>query len=491
MKIDFKKLTTWAIPVFLLSFYSESTFYLFFTYYLSIIVGIGSNFIILFWPRILCDQQGLSYIRLTGHAVIHYIPPIIMHFRVGEQQNLNAMVSAIVTCLLYAYFTDMRKIYGSVRYALEDLSKLDRKPRILIISTCCPNMVNGITIRMKNIIRANKDKYDFKWVSNSLARPNKHKEIDADYLSAWEVPLYKDFGCTTPYGLYEAYKAFHKFKPDIVHAANAELAGLFLVLVAIFNAKKVTVSVHTDMSFIAKQKSYGFVFAAICRWLSLGQNWADVLATSSMVHAERLKEEGQQINSLLSFCPFDTNVFNNKVNKKKRAAMRKEWNGDRVLLSLGRISPEKSLEVVYQALKKSKNETGKKLTWVIVGDGPEREKWVSKHGEEISKDIYLYCMGKFIPHESTPDYYKAADVVIGASESETFGLTAVESRMCDKLFLARNSGGYLQSNAGGLFFNNQDDLAELIEKHLIIGSDFKSKINDLKSQESVYPEFAF
>jgi glycosyltransferase involved in cell wall biosynthesis len=494
--IDFKKLTTWTTLGFIVSFLIKNDFYLHFLYYLSIFTLIGSNFIILCWPRLICKSNGgISLFRSIGNILIHYLPPFILYLCINYQHNISAFLSALLLIFTYWYYAPIRKIYGFKRTENHDLTKLQRKPRIMIISACCPNMINGIVIRLKNMIKD--EKYQFKWLTTSTTSkvgPKKCGDIDTFYLSSLDFPLYKDYGIGTPFAYVQVFKLFKEFDPDIVHVANAEFCGIFLWILALIYGKKLVGSIHTDMTFIGKQKWWGFIVVGIIKWVHLSYNWCDILVTSSHIHADRLKSEGIYVNAILPMCPFDPKLFNNKTDEVCRNHLRSEWGGDRILLYIGRISIEKNLDVVLEALKKVKNNSDTRLTWVIVGDGPERNRWVQLHGLEISRNIYVHFLGKFIPYENVPDYYRAADVVIGPCENETLGFTAVEARLCGKKFIARNSGGYIQSNAGGLFFNNVDDLTPLILNHVLVEGEnvynTPSIVND-KDMSSLYQTFDY
>jgi glycosyltransferase involved in cell wall biosynthesis len=231
--------------------------------------------------------------------------------------------------------------------------------------------------------------------------------------------------------------------------------------------KKLVGSLHTfhsDMTFITKQNFYGFICVFILKWVYLRFSWWDIIATSSIVNTERLSNDWVYVNSLFSKNTFDINIFTNKVNEMKPVLLRSEWGGDRILLYIGRISVEKCLKVVLLSLKKANNNRSEVLTWVIVGDGPEKEEWTRLHKQEISKNVYLHCIGEFIPYEHVPHDIKAADAIIRPCNNETCGFTAMKQGYVKKVF-SKRFRGYKNSNEEGLFFNESEDLVDSIEKH--------------------------
>ena len=96
---------------------------------------------------------------------------------------------------------------------------------------------------------------------------------------------------------------------------------------------------------------------------------------------------------------------------------------DIVFLSLSRLSKEKSIDQVIVAFKDIiKALPQAKL--VIVGGGPEREN-LEKLAQEIPDDRVKF-VGE-VDHEEVDKYYQLGDVYINASDSETQGLTYIES----------------------------------------------------------------
>ena len=92
-------------------------------------------------------------------------------------------------------------------------------------------------------------------------------------------------------------------------------------------------------------------------------------------------------------------------------------------LHVGRLSKEKNIEILIEAIKK----TDKKINLLIVGDGPIKttlEKMVMNKG--LSKRIIFLGM---IPYTQLPssNIYKNAIAFITTSTSETQGITILEA----------------------------------------------------------------
>ena len=116
--------------------------------------------------------------------------------------------------------------------------------------------------------------------------------------------------------------------------------------------------------------------------------------------------------------------------KKERERLRESLGigkGQVVLLALGRLAKEKNLEEIITFFGRL-DEPGLEL--VIVGDGPEREALAKLAGQQKGRER-IHFVG-MIPCEETPAWYRAADLFVCASRSETQGITYLEA-LCSGL----------------------------------------------------------
>jgi D-inositol-3-phosphate glycosyltransferase len=126
-----------------------------------------------------------------------------------------------------------------------------------------------------------------------------------------------------------------------------------------------------------------------------------------------------------------------------RAALQHLDLGDGpVLLFVGRIQPLKSLDVAVQALARLDDERAK---LVVVGgaSGPDGRHEVERVAKLVA-DLGLSERVRFAapqPHHLLSTYYRAADVVVVPSRSESFGLVALEAAACGTPVVAAAVGG--------------------------------------------------
>ncbi|MDA3017196.1 MAG: glycosyltransferase [Actinomycetota bacterium] len=120
------------------------------------------------------------------------------------------------------------------------------------------------------------------------------------------------------------------------------------------------------------------------------------------------------------------------------------WGDEPMLLFVGRIQPLKGVDVAVQTLAKLEN---KKTKLIIVGGASGSfGSSESTHVRKLICDLHLNDRVHFVepqPHHLLSTYYRAADVVLVPSRSESFGLVALEAAACGIPVVASAVGGLL------------------------------------------------
>ena len=144
-----------------------------------------------------------------------------------------------------------------------------------------------------------------------------------------------------------------------------------------------------------------------------------------------------------------------------------------VLLFVGRIQPLKGVDVAVEAMSRLRDPQARML---IVGGSSGTEG--DDHAAEVRNLItdrgldHRITMVPPQPHHVLSTYYRAADVTIVPSRSESFGLVALESAACGTPVVASDVGGLrtlVDHGRTGLRVPGRDpgDFAEAVER--IIG----------------------
>ncbi len=133
-----------------------------------------------------------------------------------------------------------------------------------------------------------------------------------------------------------------------------------------------------------------------------------------------------------------------------------------VCLYVGRISSEKSIDVLIKGFKKTNYQN---MKFLIVGDGPymsELKALVKK--ENLENNVIFTGM---ISWDLVGLYYQLGDVFLNASLSETQGLTYIEALASGLPLIVKYDKvleNVVTNEYNGLFFHENEELPELINK---------------------------
>jgi D-inositol-3-phosphate glycosyltransferase len=154
----------------------------------------------------------------------------------------------------------------------------------------------------------------------------------------------------------------------------------------------------------------------------------------------------------------DHAVFSPGSREAARAAL--GHPGERVLLFVGRIQPLKGLDLAVRTLAEIEDAT----LWVVGGpsgtEGPSevaRVKALARALGVAGRVLFLPPQ----PHHHLADYYRAADVCLVPSRSESFGLVALEAAACGTPVVASAVGGLrsiVEDGQTGFLVEDRDSL---------------------------------
>ncbi len=134
-----------------------------------------------------------------------------------------------------------------------------------------------------------------------------------------------------------------------------------------------------------------------------------------------------------------------------------------LVLFVGRIQPLKAADVAIDALALLEPVAGRLPHLIVIGgpSGPlgtaELSRLHSQAAERAIVDRVHFVPTQ--PHTALPDFYRAADVLIVPSRSETFGLVAAEAQACGLPVVAADVGGLpdaIDAGASGILVHGHD-----------------------------------
>lgn len=129
----------------------------------------------------------------------------------------------------------------------------------------------------------------------------------------------------------------------------------------------------------------------------------------------------------------DTEIYKPVCNRqfKERVAP----NGEKILMHTSNFRKVKRVQDTIQVLEKVKNDLPAKL--VLIGDGPERSD-CERMARELKLEKDVIFLGK---QDGINDILSTADIFLMPSQSESFGLSALEAMACGKPVVSSSVGG--------------------------------------------------
>lgn len=150
-------------------------------------------------------------------------------------------------------------------------------------------------------------------------------------------------------------------------------------------------------------------------------------------------------------------------------ALRKEkgWQDETVLISVGRLAPEKNWDTLLRAFAKVASQKPN-LRLVLIGDGPAKATLESL-ASELGIAEHVTFTGA-LPFDKVPCHLKAADIFAFASVTETQGLVTIEAMAAGLPIVAVDGSGTRDivehEKQGFLVENDADALAKGIQNLL-------------------------
>ncbi len=142
-------------------------------------------------------------------------------------------------------------------------------------------------------------------------------------------------------------------------------------------------------------------------------------------------------------------------------------DGERILVHVSNFRSVKRVPDVISVFDKVKKSVPSKL--LMIGDGPERQKV-----EDMARSLGIYNDIRFLgKQEQISEILSIADLFILPSETESFGLSALEAMACNVPLISTNAGGLPEINIQGKtgFLSDVGDVDSMAEHAIFILSD--------------------
>ncbi|MEH7224214.1 glycosyltransferase family 1 protein [Bacillus sp. JJ1566] len=223
-----------------------------------------------------------------------------------------------------------------------------------------------------------------------------------------------------------------KFAPDIIHVATPFNIGFW----GSYYAKKLNIplvgSYHTDFDYYLQFYDLQFLSNPLWSYMKWFHRPFQKLYVPTLVTKEQLEEKGFANIEIWTHgvdCDLFNPYYNQEVVREKHQVSKKF-----MLTYVGRLAPEKNVELLIKTAKSLPPEWNQQIQWVIVGDGPSRNKM-----EEDAPSNMIFT--GFLKGTDLAEVYAASDLFVFPSASETFGNVMLESMASGTPVIGVNAGG--------------------------------------------------
>lgn len=190
---------------------------------------------------------------------------------------------------------------------------------------------------------------------------------------------------------------------------------------------------------------------------------APTIKTERLLKSYGVKTQMRVIPTGIDFSPLEKNNYSHEETDTLKQVFNIPQN-DPVILFIGRVAKEKSIDVVIRAMSLLLLKTPN-AKFVIVGDGPERLAL-----EELATHLNIRSSIIFTgmqPWSTIGKFYQLGDIFVSASVTETQGLTFAEAMAASLPVVAKEDesiAGLIRDHYNGRLFHSPEELAVILEE---------------------------
>lgn len=345
--------------------------------------------------------------------------------------------------------------------------------RIGLFTDTYPPYINGVSTSVL-MLKQGLEKLGHEVYVVTVNSENFHYKKEDNVLMIPGVPIgIMDFRMTSLYPL-KAQKIIKGWNLDVIHTHTEFGVGTFARLIAKQYNIPLVHTYHTmyeEYIYYITKGYFDGVSKKLVEYLTLFL--CDKTVEELIVPTKKtydLFKEKYKVKRDVHIIPSGIDVtrfYKENINLLTISSLRRELNikkDDFIILYLGRIAKEKSIDFLINNLKEIRKKVPK-ARMIIVGDGPDVNDLVMlAHKNKL--DNHVTFTGK-VPWSEVPKYYQLADVFVTASKTETQGLTVIEAMAAEKPVVAIKDESFelvMIDKQDGLFFETDKEYQDLIIK---------------------------
>ena len=303
---------------------------------------------------------------------------------------------------------------------LEDYPATRPSLRIAVVTETWPPEVNGVAMTLAKLVQGlshrNHDVQLIRPRQTKTDSPTNATSLEEVLMRGMPIPRYPELKLGLP-SKKTLVKTWTLRRPDVVHIATEGPLGWSALQATKVLKLPVTSDFRTNFHSYSKHYGVGWLRKPIVAYLRKFHNATACTMVPTKELMRTLSENGFANLKVVSR-GVDTKLFNIS---KRDTSLRSSWgatDNTKVLISVGRMAPEKNLDQVlktYEALKV----TGQAFKLVMVGDGPLKEQFQKRYPEIIFPGM--------LSQTNLAAYYASSDLFIFPSQTETFGNVTLEA----------------------------------------------------------------
>ena len=367
--------------------------------------------------------------------------------------------------------------------------------RIVLATDTYPPEINGVATSTYNLCKTLKS-HGHEVLILATNPSGKETIFEDGVIRIPGIELKQLYGYrASPFYNRKAMKALYDFKPDVIHCQTDAGIGIFGMLAAARMKIGTVYTFHTmieDYAYYVTKGHFDRFARHSVRWFYRRKS---ELVTEFIAPSEKIKDYLRSIGIDRSVTVIPTGIEFDRFSRANEnlavtQTLKKKFGikpNEYVLLSLGRIAKEKSIDVILRGYADYlKGNPSVPTKFLIVGLGPAEEE-LKLLSAQLGIEKNVIFAGKCAPSE-TQKYYHLGDCFASASITETQGLTFMEAMAAELPVLARyddNLVGTIQDGTTGFFFTD-DTFAEKFDHVIKMGEEEKKRIQ-LAAMKAIEP----